>query len=134
MIGNSSVSGNSTLTFDSGTSTFAGTIQDTLGSGTQKVALYVGSGTLSLTGPSTYTGKTTVDRGTLVLGQGGSLGGTPVSVFDNGAYATAFTSNGGTSNGGGLLNLGGGNGTVNLQDGHYNTLAFSGPSAGEMRP
>ena len=58
--------------------------------------LYVGSGTLTLTGTSTYTGSTGVDS-MLLLGPGGALGNTLVSVGATGTFGTALTANGGTS-------------------------------------
>jgi fibronectin-binding autotransporter adhesin len=76
VIGSSSTSANSTLTF-AGTgapSTFGGTIQNTLGSGTKTVALAVSSGTLVLTGTNTYSGGTDLNAGTLVVGNNSALG------------------------------------------------------------
>jgi autotransporter-associated beta strand protein len=65
IVGNSSTVQCSTLTFGSGTSTFAGIIQDSLGNGNQKVGLVVSGGQLTLTGRSTYSGPTTITGGTL---------------------------------------------------------------------
>ena len=68
VIGNSSTSNAATLTFSSsGSSMFGGTIQDTLGSGNQQVALTVAAGMSSLTGSNTFTGATTLSGGTLQL-------------------------------------------------------------------
>jgi autotransporter-associated beta strand protein len=71
-IGNSSTTTDSLLT-TTGTSNFAGVIQDTIGSGTRKVALAVNGGSLTLTGTNTYTGATTISGGTLALGAAGSI-------------------------------------------------------------
>ena len=74
IIGNSSTSSIATLAISGGTSTFAGTIQDTLGSGNQQVGLWVtGSASLTLTGPNTFTGATTINSGSLLqIGNGTS--------------------------------------------------------------
>jgi len=84
VIGNSSTTSNSTLTFAGGTgsSTFAGIIADRIPGVTssQTTALTVSSGTLSLTGADTYTGATSVTGGTLNIGSGGSIVSTSVSV------------------------------------------------------
>ena len=96
----------STLTFQTGTSTFSGVIQDVLGAGTSKVALTVASGNLTLTGANTNTGGTTVNGGKLTVS--GSLGGGALAV----SGGTTFTLN----TGGSLspTTLLADNGTVNL--------------------
>ena len=66
IVGNSSTTANSTLTIN-GTSTFGGAIQDAVSGGTQKVALDVAGGLLSLTGTNTFSGGITVNGGTLQL-------------------------------------------------------------------
>ena len=63
-----------------GTSTFSGTIRDNAGSGTGTVALSLnGPGTQILLGNQAFTGATTINFGTLQLGDGttsnGSVGG-----------------------------------------------------------
>ncbi len=50
----------------------------------------VGLGALTLTGTNTYTGPTMVEAGTLTLTDGGSLGGTAVTVGLPGSPATLF--------------------------------------------
>ncbi len=126
IVGNSSTSSNSTLNVDpigNVSTTFGGTIQDTLGSGNKTTGLYVGSNaTLTLTGSSTYTGTTSVD-GTLIFGPGGGLGNTPVTIA--GTLGTAQTGGGATIAGGSTLNLGSGS-TLNMQDSNCDVLAFSG--------
>ena len=130
VIGNSSTGGNALFNFDNATmsSTFDGTIRDALGGGNQQTVLYVGSGTLQLNGANTFTGKTTVDGGTLLLGPGGAFGATPLSVLDGGLFGTALTASGGTFGAGSTLSLANGT-TLNLQDGCYKTLAFTGSGA-----
>ncbi|MGA2032440.1 MAG: autotransporter-associated beta strand repeat-containing protein, partial [Thermoguttaceae bacterium] len=58
IIGNSSTTGNATITFSGSgqPQTFNGTIQDALGGGNKKVGLAVSSGVLILGGSNTYTG------------------------------------------------------------------------------
>lgn len=70
-IGNSSTSADSTLTI-TGTSTYDGLVQDSVGGGTRKLNLVMnGAGqTLTLTGSTTHTGTTSVAAGTLSLGNG----------------------------------------------------------------
>ena len=75
VIANSSTTANSTLTFTTGTSTFDGTIQDSVNGGTKTTALAISSGMLTVTGFSnTYTGGTTVGGGTLVMGNQNAFG------------------------------------------------------------
>jgi fibronectin-binding autotransporter adhesin len=67
VVGNSSTSNNSTLTFAGAANTFAGRIQDTLSGGTMRTGLTVNSGTLTLSGANTYTGDTNIVGGTLAV-------------------------------------------------------------------
>ena len=76
-IGNSSTTSDSTLTL-TGTSSYAGVIQDAVETGTMKVNLTVNGGQLTLSGANTYTGPTTVSAGTLAF-VGGSQA-SPVTV------------------------------------------------------
>jgi autotransporter-associated beta strand protein len=73
-IGNSSTTADSTLTL-TGTSEYAGVIQNVVGSGNRKLHLTVnGAGeTLTLTAANTYTGDTTITAGTLDLSGSGSI-------------------------------------------------------------
>ncbi len=86
--------------------------------------LQSGSGSLTLSGASTYSGATTISAGTLALGAGGSLNGTPsiaigagarFDVSANSSYAlsgsTALNASGSTS---AATIKGSLNGTVNL--------------------
>jgi autotransporter-associated beta strand protein len=91
VIGNSSTSANSTLTFNgSGTSTFGGLIKNTIGSGTETVALTVSGGTLSLSGASTFTGGVNLNGGVLSVngaespGTSGPLGASGTISFGGG--------------------------------------------------
>ena len=59
-----------------------------------------GGGTMTLTGPNTYTGGTTVNSGRLVLGNGGALGSGTIQVNANGIFQPAVgTSAGSTTSG-----------------------------------
>lgn len=84
IIGNSSTTASSVITFNASTTQFAGTIQDTLGAGTRSVALTVASGALTLSGNNSYTGPTMVNSGAaLQIGSGfntGTFGTGPVTV------------------------------------------------------
>lgn len=73
------LSGGTVLFSPAGHQTFNGTIT---GTGRVKKS---GTGTLTLTQPSTYTGSTTVEMGTLVAGDASALGSGPL-VMDAGAH------------------------------------------------
>ena len=76
--------GNSTLSIGAGdtTSAFLGTIQNTAGT---VAVTKIGSGTLTLSGPNTYSGDTTISAGTLALGAGGSLANSAAISVASGA-------------------------------------------------
>ena len=82
-IGNSSITADSTLT-TTGTSSFAGVIQDTLGGGTHEVHVAVTSGQFTLSGANTYTGGTTISGGTLTAASATALGGATSPLVLNG--------------------------------------------------
>jgi autotransporter-associated beta strand protein len=76
IIGNSSTSNQSQITYNGSTATvFGGVIQDTLGSGNQIVSLTVNAGTLVLAGNNTFSGQAQVNgTGALQIGNGGNSG------------------------------------------------------------
>ncbi|MEI6674103.1 MAG: autotransporter-associated beta strand repeat-containing protein, partial [Verrucomicrobiota bacterium] len=84
-----------------------------------------GTGTLALTGTNLYTGATSVNAGTLKLGQGGSLAATAVSVASGATFGVNQTTGSALINGGASLSLANGS-FLDLQDTKYNTLAISG--------
>ncbi len=108
-VGNSSNATDSTLTL-TGSSTYAGTIQDSLSGGTRKVNLTVnGPGqTVTLTAANSFTGVTTITAGTLVVSSTGNISSSASTV--NGGTLTVDGFAGDiTVNSGGALT---GNGTA----------------------
>ena len=98
-IGNSSTTSPSTLTIDSGTSTFGGAIVNAIGSGTQTTGLTLSGGSLDLTGLNTYTGATDVNAGQLLVD--GTITASAIAVTGSGVLGGkgtvgAITANGGT--------------------------------------
>lgn len=90
-IGSSSTTAPSVITFNTASSTFAGSIVDHVGAGTQTVGLTVNSGTLTLTGASTYTGGTIINTGgTLQFGNGGTINAA-VPIVNNSGGAVSFS-------------------------------------------
>lgn len=146
-IANSSTTSDSVLT-TTGTSSFAGTIQDVTGSGTRKVALNVNGGSLTLTGANTYTGGTTNLTGTLLINgsitssvtnlSGGIFGGVGTATgnlsFGSGAFALFTNGATLTINGNLILN----NNTVklnlsnNVPAGTYTLATVSGTVTGSF--
>ncbi len=90
------------------------------------------SNTLTLTGANTYTGATTINAGTLLLGTGGSLAGTALTANTGGTLkigstgSTASTTIG-TSGSGSVAITGGG---LNLVNGALNTLNINNSTSG----
>ena len=87
-----------------------------------------GSGTLTLTKANIYTGATTVSGGKLLLGQGGSMGATAVSVTGGATYGTSYESSGNAIAGGSTLSLGSGT-KLDMRDDNTNTLGFTSTGA-----
>ncbi len=88
-VGNSSTSSDSVLRVSAGTSTYPGSIQDALGTGTRQTALVVTDGaTLTLTGVNTYNGATTVSNAMLLVA--GKVV-SPVTVKGGGVYGGGGT-------------------------------------------
>lgn len=133
-IGNSSTSADSTLTI-TGTSSFAGVIQNTVGAGTMKTNLGVNGGALTLTAANTYTGTTTVNSGSLTLTAGGAVGGTSAvsltgaapSFSISGISASSITIGSLAGVAGSTVTLG--NRTLNA-GGDNTTTTFAGDSSG----
>ncbi|MEY4386581.1 MAG: hypothetical protein RLY20_1864 [Verrucomicrobiota bacterium] len=120
-IGNSSTTSDSTLT-TTGTNTYAGLIQDALGSGTRKVKLTVAGGQLTLTGTNAYSGGTTINAGTLLVSNtnlNGSGTGTGNVTVNNGGTLGGTGRIAGivTNNAGGNLAPGASIGTLILGSG-----------------
>ncbi|WP_329740498.1 autotransporter-associated beta strand repeat-containing protein [Dyella sp. A6] len=97
------------ITLDAGggtidTQAFDTTLQGNIGGGGSLTKR--GTGTLTLTGANNYTGGTTIDGGTLQLGNGGSTGSITGNVVNNGILAfdrSDSVSFGGTISGNGAL-------------------------------
>lgn len=107
-------------------------------SGTGSVA-ESGASSLTLTAANSYTGATTVTSGALILGVGGSLGNTAISVSAGAAFdprpgsGTASAGSTGSGNSGAKLTLASGS-TFDMTDGSAGTFdlsqqtGFSGPT------
>jgi autotransporter-associated beta strand protein len=121
-VGNSSTTSDSRLSLNGGGYVFAGTVMDTLGAGTRKLAVELVSGTQTLTGDNLYSGPTTIGAGVLNIGNGGATGSlsNTAAITNNGAlvfnrsgdltFANAIVGTGTlTSKGAGTLTLSGPN-------------------------
>ncbi len=96
IIGNSSTITDSTLTIKGPNSTtFGGTIQNTLAAGTRTTGVTVAGGSFTLTGANTYSGNTTTNGGVLKLDF--SAAGAPANnIINNVANNSVLAVNGGT--------------------------------------
>lgn len=116
----------STLTLGAGnaTASFSGVVQNTSGNGS---LIKTGSGTQTLTAANTFSGATTINAGSLVIGAGGSIANTSgISVAGGATFtnnsATGITkaltvSEGATINGTGSVTASGMSFAANLADG-----------------
>ncbi len=106
-----------TLTYNGGSSGFAGSIVDGTANGAnggQSVALTVAGGSLTLTGANTYTNTTTITSGgQLYLGSGGSITSTNVTV-NSGSLLDVSAVSYATHPGGSLNGIGNVNGNVEI--------------------
>ena len=131
VIGNSSTTANSVLSYTGNATTFAGTIQDVIGGGTQTTGLTLsGTGIFGITANNTYTGTTTIGAGTtLQLGTGGTVGNIgngAVSVANGGALTfnrtnTYTLGSGNLVTGAGNVNLISSGSVAASVDGQFNT-------------
>lgn len=122
-----------TLTLEGSTSgnQITGAIADvTVGSTTSSIAISKGNiGTWTLTGASSYTGATAINSGLLALGNGGSLGATPVTVGNSGIFGIRQNANGTTNTiGNAAFTLAAGS-ALDMADGFTTTLALGGNAA-----
>lgn len=122
-IGNSSTTSDSVLTL-TGTSSYSGTIQNSIGSGTRKVGVTINGGALTLSANNTYTGDTIIKAGSLKLDLAGNLSnsqniiigdaGSSGTVLDVTTKTTGFTVGASQTLGGiGHLNAAGKTVTIN---------------------
>src|SRR5262249_50743156 len=105
--------------------TFAGTILDTVGTPAtpHKTALTVNSGSLTLSGFNTYSGKTTLNGGKLTLATSGTIANTSQVVVNGGTLNTGGLNQSMTGTTLQLLN----NSTIDLGDsaGNPATVTFA---------
>jgi outer membrane autotransporter protein len=111
--------------------TVSGVISDGGGSGgTGGSLVKVGTGTLILSGPNTYTGGTTISAGTLQLGNGGASGSIVGNVVDNSVFAfnrsDAFAFGGGISGTGSVIQIGPGTLTLTAANNYSGGTTVSG--------
>ncbi len=105
---------------------FSGVIINNFFGGTTAVTK-VGTGSLTLLGPNAYTGATTVNSGTLALGNGGSFGATAVTVNLGGTLGVAENASSTSNAITGSISLAAG-GNFSMADGFTSTLNVTGAS------
>jgi autotransporter-associated beta strand protein len=149
IIGNSSAAPSTLIYSNSASTTFGGTIQDVLGSGTSTVALTINGGSLILNGTNNYSGGTTVNSGTTtkLTVSGGLLAGGSLTLNSGANGSLGYLQSGGTASFAGNVVFSADNGntanlmqvtggvldTSNLLSGRCN-LVFSGaaPTSGQV--
>jgi autotransporter-associated beta strand protein len=121
IIASSSTTSDSTLTVSqTGSSTFAGTLADTLSPGNMRVSLNVsGSGTLTLSGTNTFSGTTRINSGTLILANSLALQNSTLDLDAADAGSISFGSLT-------TVTLGGLEGSRNLSNGLSLTIGSNG--------
>jgi len=137
VITNSSMVNPVTLTFNGGSSSFAGSIVDGAANGGQSLALTVAGGSLTLTAPNTYTNTTTITNGAkLFISGSGSITSTNVLVASGSLFDVSGI-NYVSQPGGNLGGIGNVNGNVTIAtfsavqpdvfgaSGNHGTLTFS---------
>ena len=109
------------------------TFASSFGGGQAGSLNYVGSGTLTMTAPSTFTGSTTISNGTLQLGDGttGHDGSLTSTVINNNAalvcnLAGSQTYSGAIGGSGNLIKSGSGTLTLSGTNGYYGATTVNG--------
>jgi autotransporter-associated beta strand protein len=114
-----------TQTLTVGVANGSGTFSGTISNAVNMIALTkTGTGTQTLSGANTYNGATAVSQGKLLLGEGGSMGATAVSVTGTATYGTSYESSGNNIAGGKSLALASGT-KLDMRDNNTNTLKFT---------
>ena len=138
-VGNSSMAFDSTLTISGVTSNtiFAGTIQNSLSGGTQRIFLTVASGTFTLNGANTFSGDTRVAFGTLVISNAAAIQNSTLNLAEDDAGTVSFATLTSATFGGlkgvrglALLNNPGTNVALTVGTGNTNTYTYSGSLTG----
>jgi len=138
-VGNSSTATDAMLTISgvSSNTTFAGTIQNALSGGTQKVFLTVAGGTFTLNSANTFSGDTRVAFGTLVISNAAAIQNSTLNLAEDDAGAISFATLTAATFGGlkgvrslALLNNSGTNVALTVGNGNATTYTYSGSLTG----